>query len=72
MGWAYGLNSEGREVGYTITATCDEEGCHKAIDRGLAYVCGDMHDGGDYGCGKYFWHLVKEEKVSHLRTTERD
>jgi len=54
MGWGYGINSEGREVGYSIDATCDHKDCSKEIDRGLAYVCGDMHDGGEYGCGKYF------------------
>jgi hypothetical protein len=54
MGWNYGVNSDGREVGYSVTATCDEEGCDEKIDHGLAYVCGGMHDGGDEGCGGYF------------------
>lgn len=54
MGWAYGINQEGREVGYSVEAICDAPGCEAEIDRGLAYVCGDMHDGGDYGCGRYF------------------
>ena len=54
MGWSYGINSEGREVGYSVQATCDHPGCETQIDRGLAYVCGGMHDGGDYGCGRYF------------------
>lgn len=64
MGWSYGINSEGREVGYSVEATCDEEGCERKIDRGLAYVCGDMHDGGDYGCGEYFCY-------DHLYITEK-
>lgn len=54
MGWGYGVNNEGREVGYTVEAICDQDGCDKKIDRGLAYVCGSMHDGGERGCGKYF------------------
>lgn len=60
MGWGSGTNKDGREVGYMIEAVCDKDGCETKIDRGLAYVCGDMHDGGDYGCGKYFCleHLV--------------
>lgn len=54
MGWAFCVNARGREVGYGIEATCDEPGCLAEIDRGLDYVCGGMHDGGDHGCGKYF------------------
>lgn len=54
MGWAYGRNGEGREIGYGVEAQCDEPGCDAQIDRGLAYVCGAMHDGGEYGCGRYF------------------
>jgi hypothetical protein len=47
-------NAAGRMVGYAVEATCDLEGCEEKIDRGLAYVCGSMHDGGEYGCGDYF------------------
>lgn len=54
MGWSYGVNSRGREVGYSVDATCDQDGCEAKIDRGLAYVCGGMHDGGEDGCGDYF------------------
>jgi hypothetical protein len=54
MGWAYGINREGRRVGYGVRATCDQRGCHARIDRGLAYVCGGMHDGDEHGCGRYF------------------
>jgi len=54
MGWAYGVNQEGREVGYGVGATCDTAGCDAEIDRGLAYVCGGMHDGDEHGCGRYF------------------
>lgn len=60
MGWAHGTNREGREIGYGVEATCDRDGCEKDIDRGIAYVCGGMHDGDDHGCGKYFCakHLI--------------
>lgn len=54
MGWAHGVNAEGREVGYSVEAKCDRHGCVTKIDRGLGYACGGMHDGGDHGCGGYF------------------
>lgn len=55
MGWSYcGTDQYGRDIGYSIEATCDHEGCTKDIDRGLAFVCGGMHGGDDHGCGKYF------------------
>lgn len=54
MGWSYGHNAAGREIGYSVEAECDEDGCDEDIDRGLSYVCGGMHDGGEHGCGGYF------------------
>lgn len=54
MGWGYGINANGREVGYTVEAVCDDRECDEEIDRGLGYVCGYEHDGGEYGCGDYF------------------
>lgn len=54
MSWAHGRNAAGREIGYAVPATCDLDGCDEAIDRGLFYVCGSMHDGGEFGCGGYF------------------
>lgn len=54
MGWAHCVNTEGRACGYGVTATCDLDNCDAQIDRGLAYCCGNMHDGGEYGCGRYF------------------
>ena len=55
MGWSGPMpNAQGRMVGYAVEAICDFDGCEEKIDRGLAYVCGDMHDGGEYGCGNYF------------------
>jgi len=55
MGWAYcGQDSEGRDIGYSIEAICDEPGCDEKIDRGLAYACGGMHGFAEYGCDRYF------------------
>lgn len=54
MGWGTGTNAAGRDVGYMVQAECDEPGCTVEIDRGIAYVCGGMHDGGEHGCGRYF------------------
>lgn len=55
MGWGdCGFDDQGRPIGYSISATCDEPDCHAEIDRGLAYVCGGMHGGGEHGCGRYF------------------
>lgn len=54
MGWARGVNAEGREVGYSVAAVCDQDACDAVIDRGVYYVCGGMHDGDEHGCGLYF------------------
>lgn len=74
MGWAFGKNAEGRDVGYGVEAICDEPGCEEKIDRGISYVCGGMHDGGDHGCGKYFcgkhlFYVVRPEKVKDADKT---
>ena len=61
MGWANcGTDHDGRPTGYAHEAECDEQGCSTEIDRGLAYVCGNMHGGDGVGCGKYFCadHLI--------------
>lgn len=64
MGWSIGTNCQDRDVGYGVPAICDYPGCNNEINRGLSYVCGDMHDGGDYGCGLYFCenHLTISDK----------
>lgn len=53
MGWAYGI-VDGREVGYSVEAVCDEPGCEASIDRGLAYACGNDHGAGEDFCERYF------------------
>jgi hypothetical protein len=65
MGWAYGTNNAGREVGYGVESTCDKPECDEAIDRGLYFVCGSMHDGDEHGCGRYFCdeHMLHGFKV---------
>lgn len=54
MSWAYGIAADGREIGYSVKDICNEPGCSAEIDRGLSFVCGGMHEGGDHGCGSYF------------------
>ena len=60
MGWGLcGTNDHGQETGYGVEAVCDEPGCEEAIDRGLAHVCGRMHEDSDtchrYYCGKHLF-----------------
>ena len=46
---------DGREVGYAIKSTCEAPDCNIDIDRGLSYLCGEMHGQDDEdGCGHYF------------------
>lgn len=54
MSWAYGIDRNGREIGYAIGATCDWPGCTEEIDRGLSYACGDEHDESEVGCAGYY------------------
>jgi len=55
MGWSIGWDSSWhRDIGYGVPAFCDHPGCSRAIDRGLAYVCGGEAYGGEKGCGLYF------------------
>ncbi len=55
MGWSScGNDSQGRPIGYAHEAVCDENGCDKEIDRGLSYVCGNMHGECTWSCEKYF------------------
>ena len=37
-----------------VEATCDQRGCAEKIDRGLAYLCGEVPNGEEGGCGRYF------------------
>lgn len=56
MGWGNcGWNDAiKKEMGYAHEGICAHPGCEKKIDHGLSYVCGGMHQGGQYGCGDYF------------------
>lgn len=70
MGWAFGRNDEGREVGYGLVANCDMEGCLAVIDRGLAYMCGNIitavtFGGHGPGCGRYFCAKHDDPDVHH-------
>jgi hypothetical protein len=70
MGWSIGFDSQwGRDIGYGVPAVCDHPRCEKAIDRGLAYVCGGEPYGGDKGCGLYFCyaHLSADNRCARCR-----
>jgi hypothetical protein len=68
MGWSYGENSEGRDVGYGVPAYCDHAGCKAKIDRGLGYICGGEPGGGEYGCGMFVCseHTYANDKCLQL------
>lgn len=76
MGWAVGYDDKwNRDIGYGVPATCDHPGCGKAIDRGLAYVCGGEPYGGEHGCGLYFCDehmLIGGERQQCERCAEGD
>lgn len=53
MGWSLGYDSRReRYIGYGVPAYCDHPDCTEEIDRGLAYLCGDLE--AEQGCGLYF------------------
>lgn len=55
MSWAIGYDAwNNRDIGYGVPAVCDHPDCSVEIDRGLSYVCGGSHYGGENGCGLYF------------------
>lgn len=53
MGWGYGI-IQGKEVGYTVDATCEHKGCNEEIHRGLSYACGGMAGEDEYSCNGFF------------------
>jgi hypothetical protein len=60
MGWAFGTDGNGRDVGYGVEAECDHPECHEKIDRGLAHRCGPLGcetDDDTPGCGGFFCGL---------------
>lgn len=56
MGWGTcGRNPlTGEMMGYCYSGECTKPDCEKVINHGLSYVCGGMHGGGEWGCGRYF------------------
>lgn len=54
MGYGIYTLSDGRQAGYAVEATCDEEGCTEKIDRGMGYLCGHSPGGDEWGCGNYY------------------
>lgn len=67
MGWSVGYDENWkRDIGYGVPAFCDEPGCDKEIDRGLAYVCSESEPyGGDNGCGLYFCDSHRGMQCQH-------
>ena len=66
MGWGNcGLDSTGRPIGYVFPAFCDHEGCFEKIDRGLSYVCGNMHGESEISCEKYFCENHRSNMVEY-------
>jgi hypothetical protein len=78
MGWAdCGFNRHGQRIGYAIVALCDAPCCTTAIDRGLANLCGDMHDDertcAKYFCGDHRWSDNRCPRCKHIpREGEED
>lgn len=53
MGWSIGhCDKHDRDIGYGVPAFCDHPDCNAEIDRGVSYLCGDIHKDG--GCGLHF------------------
>lgn len=74
MGWAFcGANRHGQEIGYGVEATCDEPGCDAAIDRGLGYLCGSMHDDSET-CARYYCaaHQVCVQRCARCVDADED
>lgn len=42
------------EAGYNVADICNRPDCNIEIDRGMAYLCGAVPGGDEYGCGGYF------------------
>jgi hypothetical protein len=47
-------NGQKIEAGYGVETVCEEDNCEEKIDRGLAYLCGELPGGDEYGCGGYY------------------
>ena len=53
MGWGHGI-VDGKHVGYAIRAKCEQPGCGKWIDRGLAFKCGGQIGSDAFFCNRFF------------------
>lgn len=68
---------DGREAGYAVTATCDQDGCDEQINRGFDFLCGDMPGDGVTGCGNYYcnvhsWLHDCEIRDEHIERMDAD
>ncbi len=68
MGWAYGKDSKGRDIGYAVEAKCDHPGCDVDIDRGLAFKCGGII--GSDGCCEGFFCAKHRTYHSHAGSNQ--
>ena len=69
MGWGYGVLSNGKEVGYTVDAICEHEGCDCEIHRSLSYACGGMSGEDEYSCDGFF---CSEHLNNYVETDQGD
>lgn len=57
MGYAHYTvyrNGQQIEAGYSVGDVCNQPNCTTDIDRGMAYLCGGVPGGDEWGCGHYF------------------
>lgn len=69
MSWAVGYDHErDRDIGYGVPCICEHPKCRREIDRGLAFLCGDIHKDG--GCKLYFCgnHLYSTSRGSRCKS----
>ena len=71
MGWQIYEDIKGRPLrfaGYGVPAYCDHPDCNEEIDRGLAYICGEINRGEERGCGLHFCgkHLRHSPRYGQL------
>lgn len=55
MGYAY-YDTQLGPAGYSVEDVCHEPECDEAIDRGLAYLCGNVpgYEWDEFGCGRWY------------------
>ena len=72
MSWSIGFDPNwNRDIGYGVPAICDHPECSTEINRGLSYLCGDLH--GEKGCGLFFCsdHRIFNDEGHYPEMCER-